>query len=193
MKETFNLAHLENLLYMSVRYAVGRSTINCHYHASDIIKYSAPYLDSERKARLGREIHNCIRDVLSYGNVHFFDFVEDRDVFTPIMKAIQEQSSAECDHWACEVCVVGGVLGVKVTEDVTSNLTISTLRDLEIWAAVANYLLGVSEDIELPNKSTTVPSTPSYRFLQTDKGWQIYKVNYTVADLVNGCNKYYVL
>lgn len=83
----------EQLIWMSYRYCIGRSSISAHAHAGDIAKYSLDYLEDSRKQFMAKDIRSQINDVIKWNNhisVHNNDYNYDSDYMTDLLYAIKK-------------------------------------------------------------------------------------------------------
>lgn len=144
--------HFENLLYMSVRYAVGRHTGNAVGHAMDICKESAYLMTPEMRHSIGKEIRRSIYDVLHYiPTIHFNGLYGDVDIWNPFIEAINKFCETNTATWGdIYFFDEDGVVKCEIkplSEDpatATSNYDTFTqiYADLNDWALAAAWLLG---------------------------------------------------
>lgn len=83
----------EQLIWMSYRYCVGRSSISSHSHAGDIAKYSFDYLEDNSKQFMARDIRSQINDVIKWNNqisIRNNDFNYDSDYMSDLLYAIKK-------------------------------------------------------------------------------------------------------
>ena len=62
----------EDLLWMSYRYCIGRSTISTNQHAGNIAKHAYDRLSDDRKQFMAYDIRRCIEDVLRIAPTSFY-------------------------------------------------------------------------------------------------------------------------
>lgn len=83
----------EQLIWMSYRYCIGRSTISAHAHAGDIAKYSLDYLEDSRKQFMARDIRSQINETIKWNNnisVHNNNYAYESDYMSDLLYAIKE-------------------------------------------------------------------------------------------------------
>ena len=57
--------YMEDLIWMSYRYCIGRKTIAAHSHAGNIARYSFDHISDGRKRFMAKDIREEINDVLN--------------------------------------------------------------------------------------------------------------------------------
>ena len=88
----------EQLIWMSYRYCIGRSTISAHAHAGDIAKYSLDYLEDSRKQFMARDIRSKINETIKWNknisiqnNVYNYESDYMSDLLYAIKKLYKDQ------------------------------------------------------------------------------------------------------
>ena len=61
-------SYMEDLIWMSYRYCIGRHTIASHSHAEDIAKYSFDHISENKKSFMAHDIRQEINDTLRWKN-----------------------------------------------------------------------------------------------------------------------------
>ena len=138
MEKTF----LEDLIWMSTRYCIGRHTIASHCHAG-IIKHAYDHMDDAFKKTLVKDIRNMIND-----QVKFHDNIKLENIYTsdsPNLDAVYMIGdfiyNSEIEYIDEYKYVVDFTKKTVSVYDLNSPKNLSgVIDDLLVWSKMANFL-----------------------------------------------------
>ena len=145
-----SLHNLEDFIWMSYRYCIGRHTIASSYHASTVAKY-VNHLSDERRAFMATDIRREISDILNFkSNFHIDGFSNHSDACSIWLKWIVNNGFALNDELLKTnkftidtdqglVFVDDIELGDNRTDYTYSSISLD-IFDALIWIKLANYL-----------------------------------------------------
>lgn len=135
---------LEDLIWMSTRYCVGRHTIASHCHAGNIIRYAYDYMDDNFKETLVRDIRNMINDqVKFYDNIKLINNTSvlnnlDSDAVYMIGNFIYNTELECIDEYKYVVDFEKKSVSVYDLDE-PKNIG-GVIDDLLVWSKMANFL-----------------------------------------------------
>ena len=175
---------IDDCIWMSYRYCIGRHTIAAAMHAPQMAKFldMNPNVISEgRKKFMAKDIRQEISDVLNYrDDVSVDGFVEDVDAATLLLQHVVENHLDISQNWKFEID-----LGMKTVYSYPSEGTSSTdlfqffISDLLPWVKLANWL-DPQEQITYRYKGET----------KTEPGFTFYSVLKDITAHKITCSKY---
>lgn len=134
---------LEDLIWMSTRYCIGRHTIASHCHAGNIIRHAYDYMDDNFKKTLARDIRNMINDQVKFydniklENVYVFDNLDSDAVYmignfiyiTEIKYINEYKYVVDFEKKSVSAC------GLNEPKNIGE-----IIDDLLVWSKMANFL-----------------------------------------------------
>ena len=141
-------SYMEDLIWMSYRYCIGRKTIAAHSHAGDIAKNSYNDISENRRVFMAKDIRQEINDILRWRkNVDCHDYREDltEDAFSAIIYRVLEKYGPELpahDIWNnVKFDVENGQVTMSEYEGEKDYESFESLfNDLLPWIKLANAL-----------------------------------------------------
>lgn len=141
-------SYMEDLIWMSYRYCIGRHTIAAHSHAGDIAKYSFDHISENRKSFMAHDIRQEINDTLRWrNNIECHDYRDrlDKDALSIIIERLYEKYGPQIpseDIWTkYKYTIENGVLNIEEYDGKADYEHISTIfHDLLPWIKLANAL-----------------------------------------------------
>lgn len=139
-KITITPRALEDFIWMSYRYCIGRRTIACATHTDNIAKLIMDNPDVLSKERLefnAVDIRRQINQVCTYGDAIDVNTCRDMDVFSAVL-----YKSAEVDNpheWIYDIGSNGEVNLYKPNKPIEIPFD-SDYTDLVVWVKLANWL-----------------------------------------------------
>lgn len=139
---------LQDLMYSSWRYFIGRHTIHAYSHASTIQKIimdnPGVFSDSDNKFNAA-DIRRCISDNIHYhGNIHITGFNDNVDALTLLIGHIVDVNPwDDIEYLKCnEFEIDMGKLTVDATPipEPQQPIDPSCISDLGVWCRLANWL-----------------------------------------------------
>ena len=113
-------SYMEDLIWMSYRYCIGRHTIVSHSHAGDIAKYSFDHISENRKSFMAHDIRQEINDTLRWkNNIECRDYrnMIDKDALSIIIESLYEKYGTQLpseDIWTkYKYIIENGVLNIE--------------------------------------------------------------------------------
>lgn len=144
---------LEDFIWMSYRYCIGRHTIASHMHASTILKYIG-HMSEERQQFAVTDIRKDISHIIHFeNNVYVDGYCEAGDAISILIKFMIENniSLKECDvlkHNKIKINTTTGVVSVEPipeeeyenTDKYKYSFIQNTINDVIVWIKLCNYL-----------------------------------------------------
>lgn len=144
---------LEDMIWMSYRYAIGRHTIAAHMHADTIAKY-AKCLSQERQVFAASDIRHELAGQFIYNNTiirHVDSYSDNTDPIYLLLKYFHDNNMkfdgsfwkdkiAEIDLGRQEVHIEDRTEKEQLNEHDRMYGYLTCITDLLIWVKVANYL-----------------------------------------------------
>lgn len=145
-----NIDDLEDFIWMSYRYCIGRHTIASNMHASTIVKY-IDNINDARKDFMATDIRREIADCLSFkSNFHingycdltdpisiWFDYLIDNNIV--LNDACLKESKFTIDSNTGQVFIDSIELGDNKNDYRYDSISMD-IHDLLVWIKLANYL-----------------------------------------------------
>ena len=133
---------MEDFIWMSYRYCIGRHTGAAANHAETIHKFlvnNPDFLSEERKEFMAKDIRQSINDVINWKNNVTFGFTS-KDVFSELLYSIDLYHTETCKYnW--HVYSTGSVEISPRTEAVEPRESFDNeYTDLIGWVKLANFL-----------------------------------------------------
>lgn len=140
--------YMEDLIWMSYRYCIGRKTIAAHSHAGNIARYSFDHISDGRKRFMAKDIREEINDVLRWRkNIDCHDYREDldQDAMSLIINRLHEKYGSvlpSADIWTkYKFEIANGRLSIEDYNGEVDFESITTVfHDLVPWIKLANAL-----------------------------------------------------
>lgn len=141
-------SYMEDLIWMSYRYCIGRHTIAANSHAGDIAMYSFDHISENRKSFMAHDIRQEINDTLRWRNnieCHDYRNMLDKDALSIIIESLYEKYGTQLpseDIWTkYKYKIENGVLNIEEYDGKVDHEHISTIfHDLLPWIKLANAL-----------------------------------------------------
>lgn len=130
----------EDLIYMSVRYCVGRPNITCDMHAYDIIRHSYHKMSSLFRSKLSKDIRIAINDILT--NTGYIDYTDEYDC---ALVSYMKYANCKTDDDLRNIVMItyngNGKWNIKtdVNRDIVFDVHLN-IGSLMIWYELANLL-----------------------------------------------------
>lgn len=143
--------HLNDMLWMSYRYCIGRHTIASHMHADTVVSY-AKQLSDKQQNFMAYDIRRCVTDgirFLSKIKVDYLDNPDALDAVTIMLKHMHDNNiKCNSEFWAANTVHIDTRLGTvtisknKNPEETheTKYTIINNINDLLVWCKAANFL-----------------------------------------------------
>lgn len=139
--------YMEDLIWMSYRYCIGRKTIAAHSHAGNIARYSFDHISENRRKFMAHDIRREINDALRWrNNINCHDYrnyLED-DAFSIIIYRLLEKYGNELPDGVWDDVkfdIDNGKLTIDKYEGEKDLESLPSLfHDLIVWIKLANAL-----------------------------------------------------
>lgn len=135
---------IEDCIWMSYRYCIGRHTIAAAMHAPQIAKFldaNPDILSEDRKKFMAGDIRREVSDVLQWrDDVHVQGFAENVDAATLLLQHITENHLDMTQDWKFDVDLRTETVQSQPAEKKPIVSLLSDISDLLPWMKLANWL-----------------------------------------------------
>jgi hypothetical protein len=140
MKVEVHKGFLEDLIWMSCRYAIGRHTIHCGTHPEHIMNNFYKNMDDWYKKSLVREIRNCINDQLKFIDGIKLIGRNNIDAAFVICKEAERYDVKDINRCEFMIDTNDDCIPATVTYSDSKKNISNELDDLLVWSKLANFL-----------------------------------------------------
>lgn len=141
----------ETCIWMSYRYAIGRSSIASCCHAADIVRYGLDWIPENRREFTARDIRDCINNQLMWtNNIRKDGYSNKYDILSCILKYMFDNNIEDSELFylqhVWQVNVDTGEVTIQFQTDIKPSemdrlfSLFTSIHDYLPWIKLANFL-----------------------------------------------------
>ena len=177
---------IEDCIWMSYRYCIGRHTIAAAMHAPQIAKFldmNPTIFSEDRKKFMAKDIRQEISDALRWrDDVYVQGFAEDVDAATLLLQYVTENHLDMTRDWKFDIDLRTETVQARPAEKKSITNLLNDISDLLPWIKLANWLD--------PQEMLTYEADEMNGIIKTEPGFTFYMIGRDITVHQTTCEAY---